>query len=275
MGAAAVEIDLLGVGLVGPGLPGWEAAGPVLSGQGAYQRQPAVVPAPNCLPAAERRRAGLAVRVAIAAAEAACAHAALAPASLASVFTSSSGDGANCHQLCESLALPDPAVSPTRFTNSVHNAAAGYWHIAVTGRQASTSLCAFDASFDAGLTEAVMQVVALQQPVLLVASDAPYPQPLQAVRPLADAMGVALVLAPPGGAQPPLARLRVALRPWDADAEVTPCGDAGLETLRSHIPAARALPLLEAVARGVEAQVLLPGSAEAGAVRLHIEVLPA
>lgn len=278
MGTAAVEIDLLGVGLAGPGLPGWAASLPVLRGEQAHAGQPTVVPPPTCLPPAERRRAGLAVRAAIAVAEAACAHAGLAPAALASVFTSSSGDGGNCHSLCESLAAPDPLVSPTRFTNSVHNAAAGYWHIAVTGRQASTSLCAFDASFDAGLTEAVMQVLALRQPVLLVACDAPYPQPLQAVRPLPDAMGVALVLAPGGTSAQPLARLRLALQPDSGEpAEAaTACADAGLDALRVQIPAARALPLLVAVARGEAVRVVLPGSgtgAGTGAVRLHVDVM--
>ena len=74
-------------------------------------------------------------------------------------------------------------VSPTRFTNSVHNAAAGCWHIAVASRASSTSLCAFDGSFGAGLIEAATSVHLSGQPVLLVASDSPYPEPLNSVRP--------------------------------------------------------------------------------------------
>ena len=126
------------------------------------------------------------------------------------MFASSTSDAANCHALCEALAQPERIVSPTRFTNSVHNAAAGYWHIATTSRAPSTTVCAFDASFGAGLLEAATQCIAWQRPVLFVAADVPYPQPLHAVRPLADAFGVALLIDS-GGDAPSLARLSVCL----------------------------------------------------------------
>ncbi|HNB46553.1 MAG TPA: beta-ketoacyl synthase chain length factor, partial [Burkholderiaceae bacterium] len=175
----AVELYVQGVGLVGPGLPGWAAAQPQLAGLQPHQPAASVVPAPMRLPPAERRRAGTAIKIAIAVADAACSASGLDAAELATVFTSSSGDGGNCHALCEMLASGDRLVSPTRFTNSVHNAAAGYWHIAVGSRAPSTSLCAFDGSWGAGLIEAAALVAASGRPVLLVASDAPYPEPLQ------------------------------------------------------------------------------------------------
>ena len=53
----------------------------------------------------------------------------------AAVFSSSSGDGQNCHESVRSARVSDRRVSPTRFHNSVHNAAAGYWSIA-TGAKA-------------------------------------------------------------------------------------------------------------------------------------------
>lgn len=270
---AALQVDLLGIGLVGPGLAGWAAAQPLLRGEAAHDAAArAAVPPPQRLPPAERRRAGAAIRIAMAVAEAACEDAGLDPATLATVFTSSSGDGANCHALCETLASPSPAdrlVSPTRFTNSVHNAAAGYWHIAVGSRQASTSLCAHDASVQAGLIAALTQVRTLKAPVLLVASDTPYPEPLHAVRPLPDTLGVALVLAPAGFAAAPRARLAAALQAPAGPA--TACHDASLEALRQCIPAAQMLPLLEAVARGVPARVSIAcGPAPA----LHLSVGP-
>jgi hypothetical protein len=172
---------------------------------------------------------------------------------LGTVFTSSSADTANCHAMCEALAQPERIVSPTRFTNSVHNAAAGYWHIAAGSRAASTSLAAFDGSFGAGLLEAAAQAAATGQPVLLVAADLPYPQPLQAVRPLPDAFGVALLLAP-AGAPAAIARLGLSLVPGDA--ALSHCADAGLEALRRGVPAARSLPLLQALAR-VDAREVL------------------
>lgn len=247
----AVELYLQGVGLVGPGLPGWAAAQPVLAGRQAYEPAATAVPAPMRLPPAERRRAGTAIKIAIAVADAACSACGIDPAELATVFTSSSGDGGNCHALCEMLASGDRLVSPTRFTNSVHNAAAGYWHIAVGSRAPSTSLCAFDGSWGAGLIEAATLVAASGRPLLLVASDAPYPEPLQGARPLPDCCGVALVLTPearPGC----LAKLALTL---EAPRPASRCADAGLEALRRAIPAAQALPLLMTLARGEAGEV--------------------
>lgn len=269
-----VHLRLLGVGLVGPGFASWAEGQRVLRGEAPYVSAPAVVPPPQRLPAAERRRAGLAVKVALTVADAACGDAGADAAQLATVFTSSSGDGANCHALCETLANPpgpERLVSPTRFTNSVHNAAAGYWHIAVGSQQASTSVCAHDDSFGAGLLAALSQLPAQGAPMLLVASDAPYPEPLHATRPLPDCMGVALVLAPQAaaGAGGACAQLRVQLLPASAAGPLTPCRQPALEQLRGGIPAARALPLLEAVARGEAARVVLPASAR---MALAIEV---
>jgi hypothetical protein len=240
-----LSVYLEGLGLLGPGLSDWASAAPVLA-QGQWQSSPLQLPAPQRLPAAERRRAGAVVKLSIAVADQACTQAGVDPQALATVFSSSSGDGANCHALCEVLASSERAVSPTRFTNSVHNAPAGYWHIATHSRAPSTSLCAHDASFAAGLLEAVVQTVSQQRAVLLVASDVPYPEPLQGVRHLPDALGVALLLSPVATPHS-VARLSIALVS-SALGPVERCADAGLEALRSGIPAARALPLLQALA---------------------------
>lgn len=260
--SGAITFSVLGVGLVGPGLPSWDAARPVLRGDAPYVPAASVVPPPLRLPAAERRRAGAAVKVALCVADAACIAAARDPAGLATVFASSSGDGANCHALCETLAHPpgpERMVSPTRFTNSVHNAAAGYWHIAVGSRQASTSVCAHDHSFGAGLLAALPQLAGLGAPMLLVSSETPYPEPLNATRPLPDAMGVALVL---GAGELPagVAHLTARLLPSAPAGEATRCHDAALEDLRERTPSARALPLLEAIARRRPARLVLPAS---------------
>ena len=178
-----LRVWVQGVGLLGPGLPCWADALDVLRGAQVHVSQPTVLPLPARLPAAERRRAGAAVKLALAVADEAVAQAQIDPGALATVFTSSSGEGSHCHALCETLATSAPMVSPTRFTNSVHNAAAGCWHIAVASRASSTSLCAFDGSFGAGLIEAATSVHLSGLPVLLVASDSPYPEPLNSVRP--------------------------------------------------------------------------------------------
>jgi hypothetical protein len=236
-----------GIGLLSPGLPSWPAALDVLRGARPHAFVPTVLPLPSRLPAAERRRAGSAVKLALAVADEALAHAQADPGNLATVFTSSNGEGAHCHALCETLASATPMVSPTRFTNSVHNAASGAWHIAVASRAPSTSLCAFDGSFGAGLIEAATTLRLSGQPVLLVAGESPYPEPLNSARPLLDHFGLALLLAP-GPNERSLAALTIALgRPGAA----SPClADASLDALRRAIPAAAALPLLVALAQG-------------------------
>ena len=200
--------------------------------------------APARLPPAERRRAGEIVKLSLAVADQACAGSGIDPRTLATVFSASTGDGNNCHALCEALASPERVVSPTRFTNSVHNASAGYWHIATSSQAPSTSLCAFDASFAAGLIEAVAQCTVGQRPVLLVTGDVPYPDPLHGVRPLSDALGLALLLDHTPGDHD-LARLTLRL----GSAPASGCGHAGLDTLRVAVPAGRGLPLWQALAR--------------------------
>ena len=184
------------------------------------------------------------MRVALAVATAACDAAGRAAASLASVFAASGGDGDNCHAICEVLASSERFISPTRFHNSVHNAPAGYWSIAAQAMPASTSLAAYDASFGAGLLEAVVQVRASGEPRLLIAYDSAYPEPMYAKRPVPDAFAVALVLAPERSERA-LARLVLALGAGEPDR----CIDGPLEALRTSNPAARALPLLTMLAQ--------------------------
>ena len=236
-----------GIGLLGPGLASWPASLGVLLGTQAHAAAPTVLPLPSRLPPAERRRAGSAVKLAMAVADEAVAQAAADPGALATVFSSSSGECSNCHAICEALTLPTPLVSPTRFTNSVHNASSGAWHIAVGSRAPSTSLCAFDGSFGAGLIEAVTSVQLSGQPVLLVASDSPYPEPLNATRPLPDHFGMALLLSAERSAQS-LASLAISLTAPEPAAVgmLSP----SLDALRREIPAAAGLPLLVAIARG-------------------------
>ena len=236
-----------GVGVLGPGLADWPDAAAILSRAKPYSPAATVLPAPQLLPPTERRRTGRVVKLALAVALEASSRARVDPAGLASVFTSSGGDGHNCHELCRSLALDGREISPTRFSNSVHNAASGYWSIATGAKLESNVLCAFDASFCAGLLEAVTQVVVDGESLLLVAYDTEYPEPIHAKRPLPDAFGAALVLTPDRGTNS-MARIDLAFcgEPPDAMA------DSMLETLRLSIPAARCLPLLSRLA-GAEA----------------------
>jgi len=238
-------VHVRGIGVLAPGLADWSSGQDALKTPAELWRHaPTVAPTASRLPPAERRRAGDIVKLSLAVADQACAQARVDTSTLATVFSASTGDARNCHSLCEALAAPERLVSPTRFTNSVHNASAGYWHIACGSQAPSTSLCAYDGSFCAGLLEAVTQCIADQRPILLVTADVPYPEPLHGVRPISETMAVALVIdvEPHAG---DLATITLGT----SDQAPSPCDEAGLETLRLAVPSGRALPLLQALAR--------------------------
>jgi hypothetical protein len=246
-----IDVHVDGIGLLGPGLPGWAASRAVLAGDAPYVAADMPKPVTDLLPPAERRRCGETARLALAIGTEALAASGAAAADVASVFTSSSGNGEVVHQICESLAAPERDVSPTRFHNSVHNAPAGYWSIATGARGPSTSLCAHESSFTAGLLEAAVQAHCEALRVLLVAYDMPHPFPLSVVAPVSAPFGVALLLAPQRS-DASLARLAIRLADAAAD---TVMPDAALEALRRGNSAARALPLLAAAARGERVQL--------------------
>jgi Beta-ketoacyl synthase, N-terminal domain len=241
-----------GIGVLGPGLHNWPQAAAVLSGRQPYATAPTVLPIPSMLPPAERRRTGRVVKLALAVALEATARADANPAQMPSVFSSSGGDGHICHEICQALALSTREVSPTRFSNSVHNVAAGYWSIATGSMTESNVLCAFDASFVAGLLDAMTQITVDRQTILFVAYDTEYPPPLHAKRPIPDALGVAMVFTPDRTASS-MARIEVTLTNESADR----MSDLELEALRDAIPAARALPMMRLLASGVAGRVVL------------------
>jgi hypothetical protein len=226
----------------------------LLAGSAPYVAAPTVLTASDLLPPAERRRTGTPVKLALAVGREAFAHSGRDAALSATVFTSSGGDGDNVHQICETLAVAELEVSPTRFHNSVHNAAAGYWGIASRSQEPSTSLCCYDASFAAGLLEAAVQATVDGIPVALIAYDHPYPEPLHTVRHLGPAFGVALVLTPQATSAS-FAALEVSL--VEGMQNPTAMTDAALDELRATVPAARSLPLLSALARAAAEVVVL------------------
>jgi hypothetical protein len=240
-----MRVFVEGVGIVGPGLEGWPSTRAVLAGTRPHAAT-AVSPQPaGLLPPAERRRAGTTARLAIAAGTEALVQAGRDPAEMAMVFAASGGDGETIHEILAVLATQQREVSPTRFHNSVHNASSGYWALATGSRAPSISLSAYDDSFAAGLLEAAVQVTVCDRPVTLIAYDVPYPAPLHAARPIASVFGMALVLAP-RRAERVLASLTVAIS--DVAGPATGMANPELELLRLGNPAARGLPLLEAIA---------------------------
>ncbi len=232
-----------GIGVRGPGLCGWLETHAVLSGAQSWVWTETVLPVPETLPPTERRRTGRVVRLAFAAGLEATRQANADPGGVPLVFSSSSGDGDNCHEICQTLATANRELSPTRFHNSVHNAPAGYWSIATGSQVASTTICAYDASFAAGLLEAVVQVATQGAATALIAYDIDYPPPLRAARAITAPFAIALVLEPEPGRNA-LARLKVRLDAGDPDR----VAHSDLHGMLSSIPAAQGLVLLEAIA---------------------------
>jgi hypothetical protein len=254
-----------GIGLLGPGLPGWAASLACLAGTVPWVRAEISAPPPALLPPTERRRTGLPVRLALAAAAEATA-AEPGRAALETVFASGNGDGAIVGGILD--ALHDPAgiaISPTAFHNSVHNAPSGYWHIAVGSTAPSVSLGGYDGSFAAGLLVAATAVATRGRPVLYCAYDVPMAPPLDRVRPTGCAFAVALLLRPAGAAGD-----RMALRYVAEPAEASPAADA-LGRLAAENPAARALPLLRALATRRPAALQLALDEDA---HLALDLLP-
>ena len=177
------------------------------------------------------------------------------PGTLPSVFASTHGDLAITDYMCETLASTPELLSPIRFHNSVHNAAAGYWAIATGNMRPYTAISAGRYSFGNGLLEALVQAQSDNESVLLVAYDIAARGPLANVVSSTGRLGCALVL----GCQPtPTAKyvLQWQLRETGQQQENTPSTEpACLEMARTESASlvagnamAPALPMFEAIA---------------------------
>src|ERR1700730_5904728 len=100
-----------GIGLLGPGLDGWTSSTALLEGRSPYIPQATVLPTPDGLPPAERRRLGRVVKLALGVGLQATSKAGIDPATLPSVFASSGADGNNCHEICQALSMDQRRVA--------------------------------------------------------------------------------------------------------------------------------------------------------------------
>ncbi len=253
MSAAAAAIR--SVGICAAGLDGWADAARVLAGAAPFSPGSAPRRAVDGLAQTERRRINEISRLACLAAYDAFAHAPGIPAAQTpTVFTSADGDGAVLAQTLAAIGQREIVMSPTAFHNSVYNAPAGYWSIAARATAASTTVCAAQASLGAAILEGLSQVQATIGPVLVVAADAPFPEPIRALGASTHAFACALLIdtAARSGHMARLERWRII-----ADALVPPTPDSMDEAFAGN-GAAQALPMLRALARGRAARVPLP-----------------
>jgi hypothetical protein len=251
---------LEGVGFWATGLPSWDAARAYVA-SGVLPADPPPRPSAQLLAPNERRRAPESVAVALDVALAACVAAGRDPASLPSVFASTHGDLSITDYMCATLSDDPRAISPTRFHNSVHNAAAGYWTIGAGCVQPATALSSYDASFAQGLLEALMQLQAGAPAVLLVGYDAPSTGPLAPVSRSVGLLGGALVLSNAPRTDAPQLHLTL------VDGQAPPPRGALAERLGGNAMAPM-LPLFQALAGGQDLLALHAGPER----RLRVEI---
>jgi hypothetical protein len=262
---SGIHCHVGGLAVLGPGLPDWAAAEPVLAGHRPWQDAPLVLPPPAMLAPTERRRTSLVVRLALATASGAVQAADVPPDTLETVFASSNGDGAVVGAILDSLAEPGGEVSPTQFHNSVHNAAAGYWGIGAHSTRPSISIGCHQDSFALGLLQAAVQVAGRDVAVLFCAYDAPLAGPLAPMHPTGFPFAMACVLTPEAT---PACRAALVLQHLPGVAPATP---SPWQAMAEGNPAARSLPFLAALAAGAPAHLVMPLLDDA---RLEVEVTP-
>jgi len=255
-----LSADITGVGLWTRGLPSWAAACDYLR-DGIIDEAAPAKPASRLLAANERRRAPETVAAALEVALAACEAAGMDPALLPSVFVSMHGDLAITDYMCATLTDDPRAISPTKFHNSVHNAAAGYWTIGTGCNQPATALSSGDGSFAAGLLEALSQLHSGEPAVLLAAYDSRSTGPLAQISASEGLLGGALVLA--SHADAAVARLQVEF--VNTPAPLAPGRLAGYVGANAMSPM---LPMFEALARGAGEAWLHAGPSQS----LHITI---
>lgn len=191
-----LRVAIEGVAFWSSRVPGWGLAQAVIRGEQLAPDAASARPSPTLLAPTERRRAPDTVAVALEVAARACEAAGRKPADLPSVFASTHGDTAISDYMCATLAGTPTLISPIKFHNSVHNAAAGYWSIGTGSLAPYTAISAAEYTFGAGLLEAATQAVCEHRPVLYVVFDIESKGALATVAPSRGLFGAALVIAP-------------------------------------------------------------------------------
>lgn len=196
-----------------------------------------------------RRRTSLLTRLACEALEQAVRQAGADPARVATVFASAWGELQTTVALLEMMTVDAGTLSPALFHNSVQNTAAGYASIATQNRAPSTTVAAGPATTAMGLLEAVTLLLARGGDVALVVADEPLPPPFGGGAEPGAPLAVGFLLrAAAGGPRLTLARGTPTLPATDLPAAL------------AASPAAPALRLLDALARGARGRVALePG----------------
>lgn len=194
-----IQCAVAGIGAWGPGFADWPALRALLLSNDSNTHTPlaaAINPAPQVIPANERRRAPLPVKIAVEVSWQAMQQSGLVAEDVACVFGSGLGDTEISDYMCRVLTTDLKQLSPTKFHNSVHNAAAGYWTISSGCMKSANSIAAYQMTAGLALLEGMTQCVMQQEPVLVTLFDtkahAPFDQMFSCTQPF----GAALLLQP-------------------------------------------------------------------------------
>ena len=247
------ELDIIGVGVWSTSFSNWHEFSTGLS-TGNWKTDARIQP--TLMSARERRRAPQSVKMAIEVMNQACEMAALNPAGIAAVFSSSMGDMQITDYLGRTLSTTPRLVSPTQFHNSVHNASTGYWSIATRSNAPTTAISAYSYSAPMAFMEAAIQASEGEVPILIVTQEMAAPLALRETCPSKQPFSAALLLAPVGYCTSPVASIHFTVTRGSVDWPELP---EDLQENLSGNPGARLVPLLAAIAtnEGTQTQPLV------------------
>ena len=172
-----MRCKILSVGAWGSDFTNWEELQTkllqkiVLNDSPVTKAETSPAPKPSIIPANERRRAPLPVKMAVEVSSQALDASGLASPDVACVFGSGLGDTEITDYMCRAVNTESRQLSPTKFHNSVHNAAAGYWTISTHCMKSANSIAAFHETAGLCLMEAASQCIAHNEPVLITLFD--------------------------------------------------------------------------------------------------------
>lgn len=241
-----LKCKIVSVGTWGAHFANFDALRLLLSG-GSEMAEPLKGPKPEIIPANERRRAPLTVRLAVESSWQACEGCGLSPKELASVFVSGYGDTGLTDYMCRVLASDTKQLSPTKFHNSVHNAPAGYWTISTGATLAANSVAGFHNSVTNALLEAITQCHVEQTPVLVTFYDAPVATTMRSILTNDQAFAGSVIICPessPHSGSLISAEVKAHTCEWPALASSNPM----LQSLYQSNPSAKLLCMFEQLA---------------------------
>lgn len=193
-----LQCAISGIGAWGPGFNSWPELQTLLTEDRlAPDPVPACVsPKPLIIPANERRRAPLPVRAAVEVSSQALDQSTLPAEGVACVFGSGLGDTEITDYMCRVLITAEKQLSPTKFHNSVHNAAAGYWTISTGCMKSANSIAGYKETAGLALLEGVTLCVLEQEPVLVTLFDTAAHSAYQQIFNCQHSFAAAIVLNP-------------------------------------------------------------------------------